>query len=99
MHTVLRNEHLGDKDDDTVTSQDSCHKVTRFFTRHTQLISLLTVQHDYLLFIKWGHHKGLHQNCFLRGEIAEVGLAVSGMAVAEEVAEVKGEMERQAHSV
>lgn len=66
---------------------------------HTQHISLLTVQHDYLLFIKWGHHKGLHQNCFLRGEIAEVGLAVSGMAVAEEVAEVKGEMERQAHSV
>lgn len=66
---------------------------------HTQHISFLTVQHDYLLFIKWGHHKHLQQNCFLIGEIREVGLAVSRVAVAEEVAEVKGEMERQAHSV
>ena len=38
--------------------------------------------------IKWDLHKGLRQNCFLRGEIGEVGLAVSRVAVAEEMAEM-----------
>ena len=57
---------------------------------HTQHISLLTVQHDYLLFIKWGHHKGLHSHCIHVEQAEEegVGPIVSGMAKAEEQEEM-----------
>lgn len=66
------------------------------FHMHTQQINLLTIQHDYLLFIKWKWNILkifilVFRLSRLRGGRGGLGLAISGVADAEEVEEVEEE--------